>query len=247
MAKTEYNNISREYKASKLLGFRKYIEEYTLFQLLGNLKGKKVLDLACGEGIYTRKIMEAGASAAVGVDLSEGMIKLAQEEEKKNPLGCTYLVNDAARLEKLDEFDIVVASYLLNYATKREELSLFAQAIYKNLKKGGLFIGFNNNPSDHTDSDTTYRKYHFTKKCPKGTGEGAPVVYTFYNADGTVFQLENYLLSRQLHTEVFKSEGFASFDWVRPILAPEGLKHYAPNYWDEFLAKKPVYGIRATK
>ncbi|MGB0178369.1 MAG: class I SAM-dependent methyltransferase, partial [Owenweeksia sp.] len=162
MTKTEYNKIAGEYKESKLLGFRKHIEAHTLFELMGNLKGKKVLDLACGEGIYTRKIKMAGAEKAVGVDLSSEMIRLAETEENRNPLGCSYLVSDVAQLGPVDEFDIVVGSYLLNYSTTKEELAAFAQSIYNNLKPGGHFIGFNNNPADFTHSDTRYRSYGFT-------------------------------------------------------------------------------------
>lgn len=45
---TEYDTIAREYRASKRLAFREHVERYTLFELLGDVAGKTVLDLACG-------------------------------------------------------------------------------------------------------------------------------------------------------------------------------------------------------
>jgi predicted RNA methylase len=39
--------------------------------LLGDLRGKNVIDLACGEGFFTRSITWAGAARVVGVDISK--------------------------------------------------------------------------------------------------------------------------------------------------------------------------------
>lgn len=45
--------------------------------------GKRVLDLACGEGRYSRLIKERGgpSSRVVALDLSDEMIQLAEEDE----------------------------------------------------------------------------------------------------------------------------------------------------------------------
>jgi ubiquinone/menaquinone biosynthesis C-methylase UbiE len=40
-----------------------------------------VLDLACGEGFYTRRIKQRDAARVVGVDVSQPMIELARAEE----------------------------------------------------------------------------------------------------------------------------------------------------------------------
>ena len=59
-AESEYDAIAGAYKDSKQLSFRQYIKEYTLFQILGDISGEEALDLACGEGFYTRKLKLAG-------------------------------------------------------------------------------------------------------------------------------------------------------------------------------------------
>ena len=99
---TEYDAIAEAYKASKQLSFRKYIEEHTLFAILGDIRGATVLDLACGEGFYTRKLKCAGARSIIGVDISAKMIELANREERIQPLGCQYLQQDVAELEFAD-------------------------------------------------------------------------------------------------------------------------------------------------
>lgn len=247
MEHTDYDKISEEYKESKLLPFRKYQEEYTLFNLAGDVTGKKVLDLACGEGIYTRKLISVGAVTATGVDLSAEMIKLAKAEEEKRPIGCDYHVSDAGSLGRVGDYDVVIASYLLNYAQTEEQLRSFAVTIYDNMKPGGHFAGYNNNPADLTNSKETYKKYGFTKETPDGHGPGGRVVYTFYNEDGTQFSLDNYFLPPELHREVFLSVGFKSFEWTVPQLDPVALQSFEKGYWDEIIELEPMAGIVAIK
>ena len=75
---TDYDPIAEQYKRSKLTPWRTHIECFTLLDTLGDVRGKSVLDVACGEGFYTRILQHLGAARTVGVDLSEGMIELAR-------------------------------------------------------------------------------------------------------------------------------------------------------------------------
>src|SRR5438067_1988420 len=111
---TNYDRISKEYKRSKLQPWRTHIENYTLFRLVGDVKGKAVIDLACGEGYYTRQLRERGADRVVGVDLSQGMIDLAAAQEARSPLDIEYVVQDVRQLAPPRRFDLAVAGYLLN-------------------------------------------------------------------------------------------------------------------------------------
>ena len=81
--------------------------------------------MACGHGFYTRLLKRAGASQVTGVDVSIEMIRLAEQEERRHPLGCAYLHGDAAAFEPAEPVDLVVAMYLLNYAGTREQLDRF--------------------------------------------------------------------------------------------------------------------------
>jgi predicted RNA methylase len=68
---TNYDEIAAEYKRAKQQPWRLHVEHFTLFKLLGDLRGKNVIDLACGEGFFTRSIKWAGAARVVGVDISK--------------------------------------------------------------------------------------------------------------------------------------------------------------------------------
>ena len=55
-SENQYDAIAEAYSGLEASAFRRYVEAYSLFQILGDLRGARVLDLACGDGFYTRKI-----------------------------------------------------------------------------------------------------------------------------------------------------------------------------------------------
>jgi hypothetical protein len=54
---TDYNAIAEGYKRAKLQLRREFIEVFTFLDLIGDVSGKAVVDLACGEGFYTRRLI----------------------------------------------------------------------------------------------------------------------------------------------------------------------------------------------
>jgi len=63
--------------------YHKHIINPCLFDLLGNIEGKTILDLACGEGHFSRRLAERakGNIQITGVDISENLIKISQGKE----------------------------------------------------------------------------------------------------------------------------------------------------------------------
>ncbi len=246
---SEYDAIAGAYKDSKQLSFREYIEEYTLFETLGDITGIKVLDLACGEGFYTRKLKRAGAGEVLGVDVSAEMIRLAKAEERARPAGCRYLYRDAAALVLDEPVDLVVAMYLLNYARDGNELLRFVRAAHGALKPGGRFVGSNDNVLYAPGGTVSYARYGFEKEYTgtpsEGTpSDGDPIVYRFTNDDGTRFEFNNYYLSPGTYRRAFEEAGFVGFHWIEPRLHPSERDN---GFWDEFMAVPPVIGFATVK
>ena len=70
----QYEDIGQKYNDVKSTPIVKFIEVPTFISMLSELKGSKVLDLACGSGFYSRMIKNLGAKSVTGVDLSSTMI-----------------------------------------------------------------------------------------------------------------------------------------------------------------------------
>ena len=243
-ARNEYDDIAEAYRDSKQLSFRKYLEEYSLFEMLGEFQGKSVLDLACGEGFYTRKIKQAGAAEVTGVDISAEMIRLAKEEERTRPLGCKYLNQDVAELEIAELIDVVVAMYLLNYAKTKEELLRFCQVSYNAMCSGGRFVGVNDNVRNPPKGTVSFAKYGFEKEGTNPPTEGDVILYKLVNEDGQQFELKNFYLAPETYQWAFQEAGFADFEWVDLYLSPV---QQGNPFWDEFLSNPPLTGLIASK
>src|SRR5262245_56569393 len=210
----EYDDIAADYSASKQLPFRVLVEAPTLFALAGDVRGKTVLDLPCGDGTYARAFARRGAASVLGVDLSSGMIQRARLRESETPLGIRYQVGDAARLGTLGAFDLIVASYLFNYARTADELLSFARTVASNLKPGGRLVGINDNPATAFGGLQSYARYGFLRDVETPVREGSRIRYSFPKPDGTTFGFDNFWLSPDTYRAAFAEAGFVGFDFV---------------------------------
>ena len=115
-----------------------------ILQILGDVSGKRVLDAGCGEGYLSRKLARLGA-LVTGVELSQGMLSFALEEENRNPLGITYHHADIASLPFLPDqsFDLVVTNNVIqdveNYKGAFQEFSRLS-------RPGGTYLQIINHP-----------------------------------------------------------------------------------------------------
>ena len=162
-----------------------------------------MIDLACGEGHYTRILRQLGASRIVGVDLSRAMIGLAEAEESRRPLGIEYRVGDVRTLEMSGEFDLAFAAYLLNYAHSAEELTQMCRAVARVLRPGGRFVTANGNPAEPIVDFPAASDYGFSKRVEGELMEGASIVLQFLLPDGS-FEVTNYYLGEETMEEAFR-------------------------------------------
>ncbi|MBV8093334.1 MAG: class I SAM-dependent methyltransferase [Acetobacteraceae bacterium] len=239
---TNYDPIAELYRRAKQQPWRAYIEDFTLVALIGDPAGRAVIDIACGEGFYSRMIRERGASKVTGIDLSEKMIELARASEAKQRLGIDYIIGDARNLGLGANFDLAIAAYLLNYAHDRAELDAMCNGVVRCLRPGGRFVTVNCNPACNFASAPSYRKYGFETSVIGEFREGAPITWTFYLDDGA-FDIENYFLSIQTHEEALHAAGFREVRWQRPLLSLEGETAYGRDYWSVLLDYPPVIFI----
>ncbi len=244
---TNYDPIAEQYKRSKLTPWRSHIECHTLFEIIGDVKGLSVVDIACGEGFYTRLLRHRGAARATGVDLSQGMIDLALKQEAAEPLGIEYRVGDGRALDLAPEYDLAVAGYLLNYARNRKELGDMCSSVARCLKPGGRFVTVNSNPALDFSKAPSYRSYGFETSVAGPWREGAPITWTFHLDDGRTFSIENYNLPVSAHDDALRAAGFRSIRWKRPRVAPDGESAHGRDFWKPFLDSPPITFIECLK
>jgi SAM-dependent methyltransferase len=107
-------------------------------KLLGNVKGKDVLEVGCGGGQNAIVLAKWGARS-VGLDISEEQIRHARKLARKEGVRVQFHVGNMEDLGvfKAESFDIVLSSFAIEYA---DDLSTTFQEVRRVLRKTGLFV-----------------------------------------------------------------------------------------------------------
>lgn len=108
------------------------------FHLLGDVRGKTVLDYGCGTGDHSVLIASRGAKT-IGVDISPELIELAKKRLAIHGLdeNIDFRVGSAHELPLEDEsIDVVFGMAILHHL----DLPLSSKEVYRVLKKGGRAI-----------------------------------------------------------------------------------------------------------
>ncbi len=110
----------------------RFVSDYghQVADLLGDIRGLRMLDLGCGDGPLTKELENRGADV-IGVDASPAMIEKAKE------LGLNVAVMDARELTFENEFDAIFSNATLHWVKPPE---LAVAGVARALKPGGIFV-----------------------------------------------------------------------------------------------------------
>lgn len=247
MDKQLYDNIGKQY-VRKINPSKKYAVPATLLYLSGDVKGKKVLDLACGDGYFTRILAKQHPQKIVGVDISFEMINMAKVAEAEKPHGIDYLQQDVLSLSLSEKFDIITAVYLLDYAQTVKELQRMIQSVYNHLEKDGIFATITISPK--LQSREEYRRgWKIVNPAGKPTfDDGDKIEIISEPSDSPPVTIECYYWSQETYTRCLENAGFKDILWKYDHeVSKEGRELYDDAYWADVQKTKTGVGIRCIK
>ncbi|MFW5647886.1 MAG: class I SAM-dependent methyltransferase [Candidatus Alkaliphilus sp. MAG34] len=130
---------------SKLGRFADEVETKLAFSLFKPIPGMKILDVGCGTGNFSIKLVEKGCRV-VGIDISEEMLEKAREKAKLKNLDIDFLNMDAYSMNFPDEnFDGVFSMAAFEFFNEPQKVY---DEMYRVLKQNGyLLIGTINRQS----------------------------------------------------------------------------------------------------
>lgn len=144
------SNVGYDLAASgydKKEGYLNSFEKGTAIEMLGDIAGKKVLDVGAGTGRLTVELARAGAEV-IALDVSEEMLKVLKRKNAQ----IETVVGDAEDLPFADNsFDIIVAVFLVVHL---KDPGRFFDEVYRVLKSGGKFLVTNINQKEPPDVET---------------------------------------------------------------------------------------------
>ena len=217
------------------------IEKPQLFQLIGDVSGKSVLDLGCGTGSNSKKLIELGAKKVLGIDLSSNMIELAKKEN--NLFNVNYKVMSMNEIDKLDEkYDLVISSLAIHYVENYDEL---CKKVYNLLNDGGTFVFSQGHPMDSAPILNDYSNNYVVLNDKKYfllsdyNNEGKRVSYWFVDGVETYHRNMSHLVNGLIDAG-FKldrlQESYSTADIVK--INSDYAEQYDHSYFVYFRAKK---------
>ena len=191
------------------------------------IKGKKVLDLACGSGYGCKIIAKAGATKVVGVDISQESIEFAQK--KFGMSNIVFIRRDILSYETEERYDVITSFETIEHV---ERYDMALQKFYSLLKPTGILIISSPNrkitsPLAKTINDSPVNRFHKrefnTSELRAGLEKQGFVVKNsdIYGQQQLLYCKNNYLNRR--FKKVFKM-----FKVSKPSVTP--VRHLTPTY-----------------
>ena len=225
----DYDNNTDSYLSwSETDSLYSLLEWNVFLSTIGPVSGLDVLDVACGGGRLSRKLMERGARSVVGIDISAEMLGRAQRANDPAGPGPHFHNLRYEQISACDEtftleqpVDLVTALYLFHYAPSEQDLGRMCQFIGRNLQPNGRFVTYGINPD-----------YDFANQFP-GMEDAfgfryrivEPPEYALIMGD---FEARMWCWSRRAHEDELARAGFVDVRW-HPLELPAEHGHLAPS------------------
>ena len=254
IVKEQYDDVQSdglyEEGMARMAVYHHHCQDPVIFRTLGDIRGKSLLDLACGDGFYTRRFRtECAADPVMGIDLSPKSIEQAEAIERREQLGIEYLVSDVVDLKLERRFDVVSAIHLLHYLESGAEIESVLRTIHVLLGDRGHFVTMIANPEfdlnqhDPSDSRTKFG-YYFSRAEPDNGG------LLRFHPGGFEKERELTIDLRRWHrdfiNEIAVNVGFSA-DWYTPFISATGLREYGAGYFENYLANPQSKLLRLSK
>ncbi|TAI48922.1 class I SAM-dependent methyltransferase [Flagellimonas allohymeniacidonis] len=226
-----YESLAEEYNAQiDHKPHNAYYDRPSTLALLEDVKGKSILDAACGPGKYAEILLKEGALIK-GFDLSPKMIELAQ---RRNSNASDFFVHDLEKpltMFKKKTFDTVLCALAMHYV---KDWNATIQEFYRVLKpKGKVVISI-----EHPFFEYTYFK-------SKKYFEVEPVKCT-WNSFGKPIEINSYRRPLFEIIQPFIDNGFLIEKLVEPKPVAE-FQHLDPKHFKELNEFPAFMALRAVK
>lgn len=230
-----WDEVSKYYQEEKKISTKSvhygpFSPDEDELRLVGNVRGKKILELGCGGGQCSIAFAKRGAKCT-GIDISKKQLEYAEALAKKEKVKVKFIRGDIQTLRgiKSKSYDVVFSAFAFQYIPN---LTKCFKEVYRVLKKNGLFVFSLDHPFYLTINPKTLkieRSYYKTGKHEE--------IETW--PDGTKHK---FVIYRRKVSDIYNSLIKAGF-FVEKIIEPLTLRK---KQWTEEYPKELVKLIGPT-
>lgn len=153
------------------------LERPSTMALLGDLKGKDVVDMGCGPGEYAQWLLDQSVNRLTCLDISEEMVALVKSKLGSHVHAYQQNLSEGLPLEKENSADVIVCPLVLHYI---EDLTPVFESVYRVLKPGGYMVFSTHHP--FVDFECSESGNYFSRELVEEQWNtvGEPVTVKFY-------------------------------------------------------------------
>ncbi len=196
-----------------------------------------VLDIGCGEGRFSRKIVELGNNIRVtAFDSAPHSIEIAQGQ--KSP-GIEYHVAAAKDFHVKTRFDAAISEMVLPYAQDLPALREIFACARRHLKETCAFSSVIFNPRFEA-FDTRIGNRMYSK-----SGERSARVHFLDEVGQETFSADWMRFTETEYEESAKREKFRHVEWLPVAPTREAEEAFPDGYWNAYKAHHPYALLKA--
>jgi SAM-dependent methyltransferase len=176
-----------------------------------HVKGRRAIDFGCGAGRSTRFLQKLGFNA-VGVDISEDMIKKAKEID---PEGDYRLIDDGdfSQFEN-DTYDLALSAFTFDNVPTMEKKANNFREIGRLLKSEGRIVNLVSSPEIYTHEWASFSTEDFLENKYAKSGDKVRIIQTDIEDKRPV---EDVVWADEYYQETFRRAGLEIVKTYKPL------------------------------
>uniref|UniRef100_A0A0K0G456 Methyltranfer_dom domain-containing protein n=1 Tax=Strongyloides venezuelensis TaxID=75913 RepID=A0A0K0G456_STRVS len=230
----KYTNAKKEWAGEK------YIVTPSIFKILVEsdlIKNKDVIDIGCGNGNYSNRMLTWGAKSVHGIDQSIDMINEANATYNKDNLTFENLSTFDMKYE--EKYDVAVAFFVMEFNPTIDDLFMSFKNIQKCLKKGGKFVAIiPNGTLDYNPTTEEGQKFGASWEVDLSTKryDSERLKVNFYGKNGEVVgNAPVTFFFKETYTRGALEGGFKRVEYENLIVSEEGNKICGEEFFHSFI------------
>lgn len=223
------------YKKSHVKPDKQYSILPTVLAIAGNTKNKTIVDLGCGTGFFTIPFAEK-AKLVYGIDNSSIQLSFATRYPN-----VVYLQKDIF-VDPLPLADIIIAPFVVNYATTVPILRHLFHALYDSLSIEGKVVIVADLPNNKE-----LERFGASKKILGTINDESPLQIIIFNLKEKICTLNAVYFKPETIEQTLRLVGFKNVCWHKPIVSQEGIEAMGRMFWKGYLEDPELGYITAIK
>jgi toxoflavin synthase len=208
---------------------------------LGELRGKRILDIGTGNSPFPHLLAKEGAFV-VCYDKSPKQIELARAHEDAQSRNVEYVVATPQTFSDHRQFDSATSVMVLPYAENVAELAIFFQSVNQHLVAGGKFVSVTLNPR-FTKFETNF----FIRRMTKLDGNSVKMEFIKKNGEpGLQEPLFKHQYTEAEYEQAAAATGM-SVAWKPMTATPQALAEEGEEFWRPVHETQPYILIIAQR